>query len=147
MPVGFQIVIDCKNPDLLARFWAEALHYDFAPPPAGFDGWDSYWRTLGVPEEELDGRVDILVDPAGHGPRIQFLIVPEPKTLKNRLHFDLSASGGRDNPIETRMTRIDAEAERLVGLGAAILRVLHTDGIDHYAVAMVDPEGNEFDIN
>jgi hypothetical protein len=30
---------------------------------------------------------------------------------------------------------------------AAIIRVLHTEGLDHYGVAMQDPEGNEFDIN
>jgi len=28
-----------------------------------------------------------------------------------------------------------------------MLGVLHEEGLDHYAVAMRDPEGNEFDIN
>jgi hypothetical protein len=32
-------------------------------------------------------------------------------------------------------------------LGATMVRVLHQEGIDQYAVAMKDPEGNEFDIN
>jgi len=50
-------------------------------------------------------------------------------------------------PIETRKLRIDAEAARLVELGATITRVISEDGVDHYAVAMQDPEGNEFDIN
>jgi hypothetical protein len=36
---------------------------------------------------------------------------------------------------------------RLAGLGAEFAGVLNTEGLDHYAVAMKDPEGNEFDIN
>jgi hypothetical protein len=32
-------------------------------------------------------------------------------------------------------------------LGACAVRVLQQDGLDHYAVAMADPEGNEFDVN
>jgi Glyoxalase-like domain len=43
--------------------------------------------------------------------------------------------------------RVDAAASRLTGLGGVIVGVLNTDGLDHYAVAMKDPEGNEFDIN
>jgi hypothetical protein len=36
MPARFQLVIDCKNPELLARFWAAALGYVLEPPPEGF---------------------------------------------------------------------------------------------------------------
>jgi hypothetical protein len=36
---------------------------------------------------------------------------------------------------------------RLAGLGATIVRDLAQEGLDHYGVAMKDPEGNEFDIN
>ena len=50
-------------------------------------------------------------------------------------------------PIETRRQRVDAEAARLADLGALLVGVLNTEGLDHYAVAMKDPEGNEFDIN
>jgi hypothetical protein len=32
-------------------------------------------------------------------------------------------------------------------LGATITCVLQQEGLDHYAVGMKDPEGNEFDIN
>jgi len=74
-------------------------------------------------------------------------VVPEGKTIKNRLHLDISVSGGRAVPIETRQQRVDAEARRLAALGATIVGVLHEEGVDHYAVAMKDPEGNEFDIN
>jgi hypothetical protein len=63
------------------------------------------------------------------------------------LHLDISVGGGRAFPIETRRQRVDAEAERLVGLGASRVRVLSKEGLDHYGIAMLDPEGNEFDIN
>lgn len=60
---------------------------------------------------------------------------------------DIGVSGGRAVPVETRRQRVDAEAGRLAGLGALLAGVLNTEGLDHYAVAMKDPEGNEFDIN
>jgi hypothetical protein len=145
--VSFQLVIDCKDPERLCRFWAAALRYELEPPPAGFATWDDYWRDVGVPEEELGLGADRIADPGGAGPRICFQVVPEPKTVKNRLHLDICASGGRAAPIAVRKQRVDAEARRLAGLGATVLRVLEQDGLDHYAVAMSDPEGNEFDIN
>jgi hypothetical protein len=147
MPVSFQLVIDCADPDRLARFWAAALAYDIAPPPAGFATWDDYYRDLGVPEEELGVGADRISDPQGHGPNIWFQVVPDVKTIKNRLHLDVNASGGRTNPIEVRRQRVDAEASRLVELGATLVGAMSEEGLDHYAVAMKDPEGNEFDIN
>jgi hypothetical protein len=51
------------------------------------------------------------------------------------------------DPLEIRRKRVDAEATRLAGLGATIPGVLSEEGLDHYAVGMKDPEGNEFDIN
>jgi hypothetical protein len=146
--VRFQLVIDCANPDRLAHFWAAALGYELAPPPAGFATWNDYYRELGIPEEELADGSDRISDPHGHGPSIWFQVVPETKIAKNRLHLDIHASGGRADPIETRKQRVDAEARRLVGLGATTVGALMEDGIlDHYAVGMKDPEGNEFDIN
>jgi glyoxalase superfamily protein len=100
MVVNFQLVIDCTDPDRLARFWATALGYQLEPPPAGFATWDDYWRDVGVPEDDL-----------GIG--------------------------------EDRI----AEARRLADLGATMVGVLQEEGIDHYGVAMKDPEDNEFDIN
>jgi hypothetical protein len=55
--------------------------------------------------------------------------------------------GGRAVPIATRRERVDAEARRLCDLGATTVRVSVQEDIDHYGVAMKDPEGNEFDIN
>ena len=147
MAARFQLVIDCADPEPLARFWCAALGYVLEPPPAGFADWDAYRRDLGVPEEELGLGADCIVDPDGRGPRIWFQVVPERKAAKNRWHLDIGVGGGRDVPIETRRQRVDAEAARLVALGAMLLGPLDSDGLDHYAVAMRDPEGNEFDVN
>lgn len=144
---SFQLVIDCADPDRLSRFWAAALGYEREPPPAGFATWDGYWRDVGVPEEELGAGADRIIDPGGAGPLIWFQVVPEPKTIKNRFHLDISVSGGRTVPLATREQRVDAEARRLARLGATMVRALEQEGIDHYGVAMTDPEGNEFDIN
>jgi hypothetical protein len=100
-----------------------------------------------VPEDELGGGPDRIVDPSREGPRIWFQVVPERKAIKNRWHIDIGVSGGRAVPIETRRQRVDAEAARLVELGALLVRVLDTEGLDHYSVALQDPEGNDFDIN
>ena len=147
MAVSYQLVIDCTAADPLAHFWAEALHYVVEPPPTGFDSWDDYYRSIGVPEDELGIGVDSIMDPNGEGPRIWFQVVPEKKSIKNRFHIDVRASGGREEPLEVRRERVEAEAERLVALGATRLRTSFQEGMDHYAVAMLDPEGNEFDIN
>jgi hypothetical protein len=53
--------------------------------------------------------------------------VPEPKTAKNRLHFDL-------RPLTSRAD----EVERLKGLGASVVREFASHTV------MQDPEGNEF---
>jgi len=147
MAVSYQLVIDCTSPDLLAQFWAEALHYVIAPPPAGFDSWDDFYRSIGVPEEELGIGNDRIEDPSGEGPAIWFQIVPEKKSVKNRLHIDVNASGGRESPLAVRRERVESAAARLVSLGATRVQTIVEEGLDHYAVAMTDPEGNEFDIN
>ncbi len=147
MAVRFQIVVDCRDPPKLVRFWRDALHYVIDPPPKGWDSWDAYWRSIGVPEEELGVGPDSISDPGGGGPRIWFHIVPESKICKNRLHFDIRASGGRDLPLARRREQVEEEAARLVETGAIRLETLSEEGLDHYAVAMADPEGNEFDVN
>jgi hypothetical protein len=147
MAVSYQLVIDCASPEPLARFWAEALHYVIASPPAGFESWDDFYRSIGVSEDELGIGRDRIEDPEGEGPDIWFQVVPERKSIKNRLHIDLHASGGRDVPLETRRERVEAEAARLVALGATRKQAIVEEGLDHYAVALSDPEGNEFDIN
>jgi len=147
MAVSYQLVIDCASPEPLARFWAEALHYLIASPPAGFESWDDFYRSIGVSEDKLGTGADRIEDPKGEGPDIWFQVVPERKSIKNRLHIDLHASGGRDVPLETRCARVEAEAARLVALGATRKHAIVEEGLDHYGVALTDPEGNEFDIN
>src|SRR6266508_2736130 len=103
-----------------------------AASPAGFDDWRSYFRSIGVPEEELHGATDVyLVDPDGVGPQLFFQQVPEGKVVKNRIHLDLQVGGGREVPLETRRRRVNAEADRLVGLGATRLRVSDAEVVDH----------------
>jgi hypothetical protein len=152
MPARFQLVIDCKDPELLARFWAAALGYVLEPPPEGFATWDAWRRDIGLPDSELGIGADSIIDPRGDGPRIWFHVMPDAKVVKNRFHLDIHASGGagttdRSVPLATRMQRVDAEARRLTDLGATLTVVMSEDGLDHYAVGMKDPEGNEFDIN
>jgi hypothetical protein len=148
MAVRFQLVIDCLDPEPLARFWAAALGYEFAPPPEGFATWDDYWLDVGVGEEDLGLGQDRIIDPAGNGPAIWFQVVPD-RTFQSQpnMHIDIHASGGRTEPMETRKQRVDAEASRLASLGASISGPLSNEGLDHYAVGMRDPEGNAFDIN
>ena len=153
MSTPFQIVIDCKAPELLARFWAAALGYVLEPPPEGFATWDDWRRDIGLPDSELGIGADSIIDPEGGGPRIWFHVMPDAKVVKNRLHLDIHVSGGRGPgqnravPLVTRTQLVDAEARRLTDLGATFTGALIVDGLDQYAVGMKDPEGNEFDIN
>ncbi|HVQ87775.1 MAG TPA: VOC family protein [Actinomycetes bacterium] len=141
-----QVTVDCADPSTLTRFWALALGYVIEPAPDDFPDWRSYWLSLGIPEDELEGATDSdsIVDPTGNGPRIWFQLVPEPKVVKNRLHFDLNASGGRPIPLEQRTKDVLAEVLRLEAAGASQLRVLQFEGADYFGVVMQDPEGNEF---
>jgi hypothetical protein len=146
VPGILQISVDCVDPVPLAVFWAAALGYQVEDPPAGFVSWNEYYRSLGVPEEELDDdqdAADSIVDPAGRGPRIRFEPVPERKSVKNRLHFDLKVAD-RSAPVAERIPVVDAETDRLVALGARVLRRVPPGAIDHYFVVLADPEGNEF---
>jgi hypothetical protein len=86
----------------------------------------SKYLSVGVPEEELgDGDcADRLVDPAGSAPAIWFqVVVPEKKTLKNRLHLDVLVGGGRSVPVAFRRQRArmmcgvgDVASRRVVGV-------------------------------
>lgn len=143
----FQLTIDCADPERLVAFWAPALGYRPDGPPAGYATWRAYWLHVGVPEDELgDGDCcDSIVDPQGAGPRIWFQQVPEGKSVKNRLHLDIKVGGRREEvPLETRKRRVDTTVERLLAAGASAPRVLSQPGLDHYAVTLLDPEGNEF---
>ena len=141
MATGIQVVIDCADPARLAEFWAAALHYAPQDPPTGFATWQEFLAAQGVPESEWNSA-NAVVDPDKHGPRVYFQRVPEPKTVKNRVHLDLNVGGGHATPLETRRERVGAEARRLQSLGASQLRATELRG--EYWIVMQDPEGNEF---
>ena len=148
MTTEWQHVIDCADPDILVPLWARALGYVPADPPAGHASWRDYYLSIGVPESELgagDG-VDRLVDPSGRGPAIWFQVVPERKSLKNRLHLDLKVGGGRALPLAERHRRVDVTVAELSAAGASVVRINESTDPEHYAVLMGDPEGNEFDV-
>ena len=132
-PGRLQITFDCLDPARLGTFWAAALAY----PAPDVEGWHNFLRSQGRSEEDLNATFAI-EDPAGVRPRILFQRVPEPKSVKNRVHLDLAAPAAGNSD---RAEEIDAFAERLTALGARRLRAVKQDG---YFVVMADPEGNEF---
>lgn len=141
MAAGVQVVIDCADPARVAEFWAAALGYTLQDPPPGFDSWEAFLKAQGVPESEWNSA-SAVVDPDRKGPRFYFQRVPEPKTVKNRVHVDLAISTGPGQPLDERKTSCEAEARRLEALGA---RHLWTNEEWHgYSIVMADPEGNEF---
>ena len=71
-----QVVIDAADPAKLADFWAFALDYVLEPPPHGFETWEEFGRSIGMPEEEF-GNQAAVIDPADEGPRIFFQRDPE----------------------------------------------------------------------
>lgn len=109
-----ELVVDCRDPEVLARFWCEVLGY----------------REL----SREDGEIEIGPE-AGFGgpaPTLVFGRVDDPTPGKLRLHIDVSPTD-RDQ---------DAELQRLLDLGAVRADVGQT-GEENWHV-LADPEGNEF---
>jgi predicted enzyme related to lactoylglutathione lyase len=123
------IVIDCRDAAPLARFWAQVLGWSVAP----YDEAElARLATRGIVDPEEDPTV--MVEPPQDTvdlPVLFFTEVPEPKVAKNRVHLDVLA----DEDLE-------AEVERLEGLGASIRNWAEGDG--GIWCVMQDPEGNEF---
>ncbi len=141
MTPSIQLVFDCADPDRMATFWSDALGYRFQPPPDGFDSWDAFLESIGIPEAQRHDA-NAIIDPDGARPRIFFQKVPEAKTAKNRLHIDVNASvGSHDLAEKKRLVR--AAVDRLKALGATDDRGPIERG-GEYWVRMNDPEGNEF---
>ena len=142
MSTPWTITFDCADPAVLAAFWKLALGYVERAAPAGFETWEEWLASVGVPREEW-GDGAYIEDPEGLRPRISFLRVPEPKMAKNRVHLDVQAGGGRGEPQEIRWARVLEAVERLTDAGATAIREDLEDGVpDHFVMA--DPEGNEF---
>jgi hypothetical protein len=114
-----ELAIDCADPIALARFWCSVLDY--------------------VVQDEADGIVTIgspmLPERSDHigpvPPTLTFARVPEGKTVKNRVHLDVS-------PADREQ---DEEVRRLLELGA---RRVDVGQGDQRWVVLADPEGNEF---
>ncbi|QBR91017.1 VOC family protein [Nocardioides euryhalodurans] len=135
-----QVTFDCADPRALSLFWNEVLGYELPPPPPGFESWDAFAESL--PPEHRNSA-SACQDPAGEGPRLFFQRVPEGKAAKNRVHLDVRAAPGLEG--EERMAALEAEAGRLVGLGATrVERHEPAPPLSGGHVVMLDPEGNEF---
>jgi predicted enzyme related to lactoylglutathione lyase len=101
------ITFDCADPDRVAAFWAAAL------------GW-----TQNGPHR---------VEPPEGGTYLEFISVPEGKTVKNRLHLGLHTQD------------LDGEIERLRALGATIAwEEEFPPDWPFRNVVLRDVEGNEF---
>lgn len=107
------ITIDCADPYRLARWWCEA--FGVRPCPEDHPGDPAALCSFG------DGQV-----------RLLFERVPEPKSVKNRVHIDIDAGATRDE-----------EVERLIRLGASMVAD-HRRADGSGWVVMADPDGNEF---
>ena len=143
MANSFQVTFDANDPAKLADFWGMALGYVIQPPPEGFDHWDDWARSMGIPEENWnDARA--LVDPDGVGPRIFFQRVPEGKTAKNRVHMDVNVGGGHENSLEERRAIVKAVSKQLIAEGATKVEVHEYPDRNDYWIVMLDPEDNEF---
>ncbi len=150
MTRAIQVTFDCADPESLSRFWASALGYVNPSPPGRevadgedvFAAWHDFLREVGVPESEWNSA-SAAQDPEGEGPRLFFQRVPEGKTAKNRVHLDVRAAPGLEG--EERMAALEAEAERLVALGATrVERHEPAPPTGNGHLVMQDPEGNEF---
>jgi predicted enzyme related to lactoylglutathione lyase len=108
------ITFDCDDTLAVARFWSAALDRPIDPEPTPF-------------------FASIAKDDRGV-PSWFFVKVPEPKTAKNRCHVDLEA---------TDRAAVQAEVERLTGLGATVVRTPKEEWGAYWAT-LQDPEGNEF---
>jgi hypothetical protein len=99
------LVVDSPDPPRIAQWWAEIYDADLEHHP---EGWSTVEHVPGMPIETFD-----------------FVPVPEPKAVKNRVHWDVTA------------TDIAALVER----GARVLR--RPDDKISWTV-LADPDGNEF---
>ena len=131
------VVIDCRDPGTLGRFWLRALDYAEQPPPEGYDSWAAFDAATGGPGDEAGFKI---VDPAGAGPTIFFQPVPEPKTVKNRVHLDVRVSG--EGTSQEQRQRVRDGVAPMVALGATELH--RNEDPDDYFITLADPEGNEF---
>lgn len=143
MAQSIQIVFACDDPALMADFWAGALGYVVQPPPPGFETWDDFADSVGIPEERRND-ISAVVDPDGAGPRVLFERWDggEPN---QRVHLDVNSvgGGGFEGTDDERRAALTDERRRLEALGATFHR--EADGMaGEIWIEMHDPEGNWF---
>ncbi len=110
------ITFDSRDGYALSKFWEQVTGYTEDPDDPN------------APEHEEN-----FIGPSGGHPGLLFINVPETtKTIKNRLHLDLTPETPRDE-----------EVERLLGVGATLVADHRTPDGTGWAV-LADPEGNEF---
>lgn len=115
--VPIQVGIDCRDPNALADFWAEAL------------GYEKQWNCAATPDWCA------VVDRLERGPRVVFQRVDDEKVANNRVHLDMQVG----------QARAEQHVRRLLELGATIVATVELPGVEsHRRTIMRDPEGNEF---
>ncbi len=142
MPFDFQIAVDAAEPHALADWWAETLGWVVEPSDEAFirkmiaAGYATDEETITRNGAMVwrDGAAIRHPDELNGGtrPRILFQLVPEAKSVKNRVHLDLRV--GEQN--------VEAEVAKLTERGATYSHKASQG--PHWWVTMADPEGNEF---
>ena len=141
MPIDFQVAVDATAPHDLADWWADALGWEVEPSDESFvrkmisQGYASEDETLVHHGALVWATGAAIVHPGGKDSgrsRVLFQLVPEAKTIKNRVHLDL-----RPGP-----EGMEAVVARLAARGATELH--RGQQGPHQWVTMADPEGNEF---
>ncbi|WP_370894518.1 VOC family protein [Janibacter sp. GXQ6167] len=121
----YSVVVDASDIAMLARWWAETLDWQLI--------YEDEDEAAIVPRDVDGGIID---DPdlwRRQGPGMVFVLVPEAKTVKNRLHIDLAPHISDDR---------EASIQRLVDRGATRVDVGQREDVTWTVLA--DPEGNEF---
>lgn len=98
----YEVIVDARDPETVAKWWADVFGVE-----ADSDGTNPWWWIDKVPGMPFENLV--------------FVPVPEPKTVKNRVHWD-----------------VRGDVEELQEAGARVLWEMPR------WVTMADPEGNEF---
>ncbi|MFJ3204163.1 VOC family protein [Streptomyces sp. NPDC086989] len=143
MAYTFQVTVDSADPHPLADWWADALGWEVERTDEEFIRKMIAEGQAG--EDDTTTHRGALVWKAGaairhpegleRAPRVLFQLVPEPKTVKNRVHLDVRTGG--DDPRDV--------VERLIAKGA---RHLHDARQGPFAwTTLADPEGNELCIS
>ncbi|MFC4603491.1 VOC family protein [Rhodococcus kronopolitis] len=138
MGYEFQVTVDSNDPHTLAKWWAAALGWEVEPSDEDFiRGLVAAGHAREEDTTEFEGvlvwRAGAAISDPEHPerPRVLFQSVPEPKTVKNRMHLDLRVGDDKQ-----------AVADRLAAAGATELH--RGEQGPYWWITMTDPEGNEF---